>query len=251
MRSMKPLLLAFALLGVVACKQTDANTAGSTPDGKNTATRDTTGAVTPGKDASARQVEADAKPFNRAQPYAFPTGVIELTYSGDLVGRETIYFKDYGRTSRVDDQYVGKDNSKHNQTVITTPDKIYFVDNTTHRGYVDKLTEKTLAKMSNLLPDITAYGVDSAMRKNGYALTGRRKVAEQDCEVYGGKNAEFCFANGVNIQTTMDLGGMKYTLKATKIDQNATVSDDKFAPPANARLTSFEVYQKAVTKDQL
>ncbi|RYD77970.1 MAG: hypothetical protein EOP53_12030 [Sphingobacteriales bacterium] len=67
-----------------------------------------------------------------------------------------------------------------------------------------------------------------------------------------GGESEFCFWEGMNIRTQMQLGkNVKYKLEAVNIRENAKVDDDKFTPPGDIKLMDYSKYIKSQTKDKL
>jgi hypothetical protein len=242
-------IFTLAILSMAAsCKQSvkkDANTAtDSTSAGAN-------GMTEPGNGNDPQYT------FNREKPYPYETGIIEYKYTGDIQGTQTVYFKDFGRVLSVEEEYINTSaptQPRVKQMFINTPDKYYYVDLIGKQGYVAKRNDTSAKEQTNLLADVTTYGIDSAMNKNGYQPSGQIVISGKKCQVYKSESGEsqFCFWEGMNIRTEMSLGkNVKYKLEAVKIRENAKVDDDKFAPPADVKLLDYNKYLKAQTKDKL
>ncbi len=195
--------------------------------------------------------------FDKNKPYPYETGVIEYKYTGDIQGTQTVYFKDYGRILSVEEEYTNVSaptQPKVKQTFINTPDKYYFINHLAKQGYVAKRNDSTVKDQTNLLADVTTIGIDSAMNKNGYKPSGQVEISGKKCQVYKSETgeSEFCFWEGMNIRTEMQLGqNVKYKLEAVKIRENAKVGDDKFSPPGDVKMMDYNQYMKAQTKDKL
>ncbi|MGZ5242697.1 MAG: hypothetical protein ACXWDO_02135 [Bacteroidia bacterium] len=195
--------------------------------------------------------------FNQEKPYPYKTGIIEYKYTGDIQGTQTVYFKDYGRTLSVEEEYTNisaPTQPKVKQVFISTADKYYFIDMLTKTGYFSPKNDTSNKEQLNLLADVTTLGIDSAMRKSGYLPSGQVEISGKKCQVYKseGGESEFCFWEGMNIRTEMTLGpNVKYKLEAVNIRENANIDDDKFTPPADVKLMDYNKYIKAQTKDKL
>lgn len=195
--------------------------------------------------------------FNKDKPYPYETGIIEYKYTGGLEGTQIVYFKDNGKVLSVEENYVNKSApvaARTHQLFINTPDKYYFVNLETKMGYVAQRNDSAVKEQVNLLGDITTIGIDSTMNKNGYTPSGTTDIAGKKCRVYKSATgeSEFCFWEGMNIRTQMSLGpNVKYKLEAVKINENARVPDDKFTPPADAKILDYSKYLKEETRDKL
>jgi hypothetical protein len=194
--------------------------------------------------------------FNKEKPYAIESGVIKYKYTGDYEGTQTLYFKDYGLKERVEEDYINTKSPTHdkvNHIFISTPDKYIFIDLVGNTGYSARRNDTTTSLQGNLLRDLVTIGFDSTMRKNGYSRGGSRNVSGRYCQIYsGGESSQFCFYKGINIKTEMRLGkDFHYTLEATDIQENASISDDQFQAPQNVKLLDYKTYIKQQTKDKL
>jgi hypothetical protein len=195
--------------------------------------------------------------FDKEKPYPYETGVIEYKYTGGLEGTQMIYFKDYGRILSVEEDYVNTSSpvpSHTHQLFINTPDKYYFANLIDKRGYVVQRNDTATPGQVNLLGDITTIGIDSTMRKNGYKPSGTTDIAGKKCRVYRSASgeSEFCFWEGLNIRTQMELGAnVKYKLEAVKINENEKAPEEKFSPPSDVKILDYKTYVKQETKDKL
>jgi hypothetical protein len=191
--------------------------------------------------------------FNKDKPYPFETGILEYEYKGDRKGRQTVYIRDYGRTSRVEDEFekITPLSYKSYQVFISNPEKMYVIDMLQNNGYYIRQGDTSMNIQGNLLTDISRMGIDSTMRKNGYKRTGKDIVNHMTCQIYKGSSSRFCFANGYNIRTEMNYGSEKYTLELINKQENVSIPDDKFQPPADVKLTTWEAYVKNQTRGKL
>jgi hypothetical protein len=192
--------------------------------------------------------------FDREKPYPFKTGVITYKYTGDYKGRQTLYFRDYGKQQRVEDSFINLKSPFHNltsQVFISASDKFYFMDLVHHNGYFVKRTDTTYKLQGNLLNQMAKEGIESTMRNNGYNLKGVEDISGKKCLIYTSGNSKFCFYNGINIKTDMLGSNFKYMLEAVSIQDNASVADNLFAPDPDFTLVEYMKYVKAQTKDKL
>lgn len=185
--------------------------------------------------------------------YPFREGIIHYRYTGSYDGTQIIYFKDSGRIFRVEEDYINKIspvNDRVHQVYINTPERTVYINLETKLGY-EILQADNINLKDNLLKAITEVGVDSAMQGQGYSHSGEREVAGKQCRIYESQEGEsqFCFWNNINIKTEMLLGEkFKYTLEATRIEDNVKVPDDKFEIEKNVRIMPYKEYVKKVYK---
>lgn len=219
----------------------------------NNNTKDTTAA-----NRNANSDAANDYKFDAQKPYPYETGELDYQYTGDFEGTEKVYFKDYGRTYRVEENYINKaapTPEKVSLIFIKTPANFTYINNNTRKGYT--VTTKDTGGyefQGNLLHDFVSYGIDSTMRKNGYKKAGNENIAGKECQTYtsGDGKSKFCFWNGINVKTNMKLGEhFNYTLEATNIDKDASVGDDLFSPPAGIAILPYDKYVQSETKDKL
>jgi hypothetical protein len=185
--------------------------------------------------------------------FPFEEGIIHYRYTGSYDGTQIVYFKDSGRVFRVEEDYFNKVspvNDRVHQVYINTPERTVYINLETKLGY-EILKADNISLKDNLLKTITEVGLDSAMTGQGYSHSGEREVAGKQCRIYESKEGEsqFCFWNNINIKTEMTLGEkFKYTLEATKIEDNVKVPDDKFEIEKDVRIMPYKEYVKKVYK---
>lgn len=241
-RSLAAVTLA-VLFMAASCKNNKAKEA------ENTGTREQA-------DSSKDKSEVDYR-FDKEKPYPYEKGIIEYKYTGDYEGKQTVYFSDYGRSFRVEEDYVNENTPLHSriqQAFINTPEHFYYINLADKKGYVVDRNDTSVHIQDNFLKDFTTIGIDSTMRKNGYEQAGSQDVSGKQCQVYTSDDgkSKFCFWKGVNIKTEMKYGeDFDYTLEAVKIEENADVADEKFSPPSDIKLMNYKQYVKSQTKDKL
>lgn len=197
----------------------------------------------------------DFEEFNPEKPYPYPSGILEYKYTGNYEGNQKIYFKDHGRSYRVEEHYTNKITPGEevvNQIFIKTPEKFVFYDKNTKKGYYVDSNDSDFQFQGNLLHDFTSIGIDSTMRKNGYKKSGLEEVSGKKCQIYKSEDgkSQFCFWNGINIKTEMNGKQFQYVLEAEKIDEKK-VDDDLFSPESGIEILPYEQYVKSETKDKL
>ena len=194
-----------------------------------------------------------ADDFDPSKPYEHESGTIEYKYSGSIEGMQSFKFDDYGKTYVLEEKYTNKespDKREIHQLFIQKEDESYYINMKTKSGY--KIEGIDTASRSNMLVDFIRLGIDSTMKKNGFAYTGTKKVADQVCRTYSSGGVEFCFDGAVNVKSNYDLGEhLKYTLEATNIDYGARVSASSFQLPDGVNIMTKEQYTARSTTDKL
>ncbi len=178
------------------------------------------------------------------RPYPYESGMIEYRYSGAFDGTQKVWFTNHGKDFRVEDSYVNM------ASPTREPRDIIYIRHNNRSFYISpsrklgfEVKEKSGAV--NLLQQINTMGIDSAMRQNKYTVKGSQNVDGKQCITYSSadSSAQFCFWNGINVKTDMAYGkGIRYTLTAEKIDENARVSSEMYALPEDVKIVSRQQF---------
>jgi hypothetical protein len=205
------------------------------------------------KTVTSNKVERDAPD----KPYPYESGMIKYKYEGDYNGTQTVYFKDFGKWFRIEEEYVNEVSplkDKVSQVFIGTPEKFYFIDRISKMGYTSAGGKAAEEVEGNLLRDFTTIGIDSTMRKNGYSPSGEETISGKKCTIYSSEDGDskYCFWRGINVRTEINLQKqVKYSITAEEIDEKKDLEDNVFDPPSDIRFMEYNEYIQAVTKNKL
>lgn len=158
--------------------------------------------------------------------YQIKSGII--TFDQESMGthaKKVVYFDDFGAKERVEryneDGTVSEVNisdGKKRYTLIPADKQAYFVDENGNRGWEMEFTPwEKIQQQTNY--------------QENYAQAPNMTVAGKDCEsfVYGGKTT---FAGWQGL-TLYHKQGELVTIKATSLEENASIGLDKFTVPAD------------------
>jgi hypothetical protein len=170
--------------------------------------------------------------------YGVKSGVIEysITQTGNMMGMamngkgtgKTV-FKEWGsvevHTEKTESVTMGMKESDHIMTKILDG-KVYVVDFDSRSIY--EYTPDALAKSE--YKDLVNTG-KKMLESMGGKKVGDEKFKGYPCEVWSLMHVKVWLHKGVMLKSEADMMGIKHTMVATKIDLEASVSDDEFKLP--------------------
>lgn len=180
--------------------------------------------------------------------YRIKSGVIEYDMTGTQKGTETLYFDRYGMreakyTKAV--MSVAGMTIKQNTLTILDGEWQYSIDldkrtgTKTENPYIRHIGEQSGTKDFSDLSERFMTGM-------GGVKTGSEAVAGKTCDVWEIKklNTKSWVWNWVPLKTQVGMAGMMITSTATKFEEGASVSDDKFAIPPDVKITQGQDVKK-------
>jgi hypothetical protein len=171
------------------------------------------------------------------KPYGLKSGIIEYSYSGDKVGKGTLYFDDYGMKSAMFSDAV-QDGEKQKGWVVTFGDYQYMWD-------PDDLTEGM--KMKNPLitwmaesskGDIESF-TESMYSKMGFTKAPDETFLGKTCKVMKGNMGKVLTWNGILMLLDMKVMGTGSHQEVTKIQTNVPVDAKYFVLPRNIEFSEM------------
>lgn len=173
--------------------------------------------------------------------YPMQSGIIEYTYTGNQNGTEIVYFDQWGmREARYSNKKVDMMGQKFtlNTVALMDNDWIYTVDLDRKVGIKVKNTFLEDFIKDNPDKDLTKVG-EKMLEGMGGVKTGTDQIAGKTCDVWETKNMNTttCIWNGVPLRTEINAGPFQVKTVATKIQENAPVSEDKFKLPEGIQMT--------------
>jgi hypothetical protein len=238
MKQLLSLLVLSALLASCGSKTDPAAGKADTAGGKSTATSEPAAATGGGA------TEAPATPGKGT--YTAESGIIEM--KSDAMGDMTIttYFKDHGAT-KATYTMVEMMGQKSGQVVVEKDGYVTTYDLTSKTGQKRKLppgAASGASGMSGAMPDVSQFAAMSAEDKAKYkfAELESRTIAGKEGKGYSmemsGMKMKAWVWDNIPLRMEMEMGGPKpMVIEATKIETDVAVPDDKFAIPADVKIT--------------
>jgi len=174
------------------------------------------------------------------KPYGIRSGIIEYSYSGNKVGKGTLYFDDYGMKSAMYTDAV-EGGEKKRGWVVTSGDYQYMWD-------PDDLTKGMKLKnpiitwlASSSKGDIESF-TESMYAKMGMAKSGTENFLGKDCKAMKGKMGKVLTWNGILMLLDMKMGSYVSQQEATSIRTNIPVEAKYFIIPKNMKFSEMPEY---------
>jgi len=174
------------------------------------------------------------------KPYGIKSGIIEYSYSGDKVGKGTLYFDDYGIKSAMLTDAV-EQGEKRKGWVVTFGDYQYMWD-------PDKLTEGMKLKNpmitwieSKSKGDIESF-TESMYSQMGFTKGANETFLGKDCKVMKGDMGKVLTWNGILMLLDMKVMGYGSHQEVTKIQTNVPIDAKYFVIPKNIKFSEMPMF---------
>jgi hypothetical protein len=174
------------------------------------------------------------------KPYGIKSGVIEYSYSGDKVGKGTLYFDDYGLKSAMYTDAVER-GEKRKSWVVTSGDFQYMWDpEKSSEGM--KLKNPIIDWINSAAEgDIESFS-ESMYAKMGMEKSGSETLLGKECRVMKGKRGKALVWNGILMLLDMKMMGYKSHQEATDIKINLPVESKYFIIPKDIKFSEMPMF---------
>lgn len=171
------------------------------------------------------------------KPYGIKSGIIEYSYSGDRVGKGTLYFDDYGMKSAMFTDAV-QDGEKQKGWVVSFGDYQYMWD-------PDDLKEGMKLKnpiitwiAESSKGDVESYS-ESMYAKMGFKRAPDETFLGKPCKAMKGDMGKILTWNGILMLLDMKVMGTGSHQEVTKIETNVPVDSKYFVLPKNIEFSEL------------
>lgn len=175
-----------------------------------------------------------AQKSSQVLQYPYKSAVIEYTYSGNTTGTSTHYIDDHGRKSAQFNQFKTKSfgsTTETNQQVIFKDSIMYTIDLIKKEGVKTKIQNLNEKEIQDWAKDI-----DSLWRSMGFKKTGEGEILGKKCDIWEGMSTKVWVWQNFALKTETNIFG-KMVMEATKLDLNASISEDKFRIPDGIKMS--------------
>ncbi len=171
------------------------------------------------------------------KPYGLKSGIIEYSYSGDKVGKGTLYFDDYGMKSAMYTDAV-EDGEKRKGWVVTYGDYQYLWD-PDHSDEGLKLKNPIITWIAESSKgDIESF-TESMYSKMGFSKAPDETFLGKPCKVMEGKMGKVLTWNGILMLLDMKIMGIGSHQEVTKIQTNLPVDAKYFVLPKDIKFSEM------------
>ena len=174
------------------------------------------------------------------KPYGIKSGIIEYSYSGDKVGKGTLYFDDYGLKSDMYTDAVER-GEKRKGSVVTSGDYQYMWD--PERSTEGMKLKNPIIDWINSAAegDIESFS-ESMYAKMGMEKSGSETLLGKECKVMKGKRGKVLVWNGILMLLDMKMMGYKSHQEATDIKINLPVESKYFIIPKDIKFSEMPMF---------
>lgn len=174
---------------------------------------------------------------NTLKPYGLKSGIIEYSYSGDKVGKGTLYFDEFGMRSAMYNDAI-EDGEKRKGWVVTLGDYQYLWDpDRSDEGLKMKNPIITWIAESSK-GDVESF-TESMYSKMGFTKAPDETFLGKQCKVMKGDMGKVLTWNGILMLLDMNLMGMNSHQEVTKVQTNVPVDTKYFVIPRNIKFSEM------------
>jgi hypothetical protein len=174
------------------------------------------------------------------KPYGIKSGIIEYSYSGDKVGKGTLYFDDYGFKSAMYTDAVER-GEKRKGWVLTSGDYQYMWD--PERSSEGMKLKNPIIDWINSASggDIESFS-ESMYAKMGMEKSGSETLLGKECRVMKGKMGKALVWNGILMLLDMKMMGYNSHQEAIDIKINLPVDSKYFIIPKGIKFSEMPMF---------
>ena len=174
---------------------------------------------------------------NSLKPYGLKSGIIEYSYSGDKIGKGTLYFDDYGMKSAMYTDAV-EDGEKRKGWVVTFGDYQYLWDpDRSDEGF--KLKNPIITWIAESSKGDVESFTESMYSKMGFSKAPDETFLGKPCKVMKGDMGRVLNWSGILMLLDMKIMGAGSHQEVTKIQTNVPVDAKYFVIPKNIKFSEM------------
>ncbi len=172
--------------------------------------------------------------------YGIKSGIIEYSYSGDKVGKSTLYFDDYGNKSAAYADVVSNGEPSKGWVVSIGETQYMWDPAKTNEGMkVNNPMVKWIKESSK--GDINAF-YESTYAQIGMTPGPDENFLGKACKVFKGDMGKVLVWNGILMMMEMKMGAFESGQKATSVKTNVPVEAKYFILPKNIKFSEMPMF---------
>jgi hypothetical protein len=179
--------------------------------------------------------------------YSFKSAIVELKYSGDCSGTETVYIDDYGMKEAIVDNYAMKVMGTEVQTnhiQLNVGEWHYSID--LKKMKATKMKNAMVERMKNMSGEERkkwqGMGEEVLKGMNGKEV-GEETVAGKPCKVLSMESVgtKVWIWEGMTLKRHVKIMGVNQELEAVNLQLDVPVPADKFEVPSGVQVTEQDM----------
>ncbi len=171
------------------------------------------------------------------KPFGIKSGIIDYSYSGDKVGKGTLYFDDFGMKSAMYTDAV-EDGEKRRGWVVSYGDYQYIWDpDASDEGM--KLKNPIIAWIAESSKGDVESFTESMYSKMGFSKGPDETFLGKPCKAMKGNMGKVLTWNGILMLLDMKIMGIGSHQEVTKIQTNVPVDAKYFVIPKNIKFSEM------------
>jgi hypothetical protein len=171
------------------------------------------------------------------KPYGIKSGIIEYSYSGNKVGKGTLYFDDYGIRSAMYTDAVESGEKKKGWVVTSGEYQYMWNPDIPVEGM--KLRNPLIDWMASASKgDIESF-TESIYEKMGMIKNGTETMLGKECKVLQGKMGKVIICDGLLMLLDIKMGPYISHQEATSVKTNIPVEAKYFIIPGNIQFSEM------------
>jgi hypothetical protein len=171
------------------------------------------------------------------KPYGIKSGIIEYSYSGNKVGKGTLYFDDFGIKSAMYTDAV-ESGEKKKGWVITSGEYQYMW-NPDNPSEGMKLKNPLIDWMASASKGDIESITESIYEKMGMTKNGTETMLGKECKVLQGKMGKVITCDGLLMLLDIKMGPYVSHQEATSVKTNIPVEAKYFIIPGNIQFSEM------------
>jgi hypothetical protein len=171
------------------------------------------------------------------KPYGIKSGIIEYSYSGNKVGKGTLYFDDYGIKSAMYTDAVESGEKKKGWVV--TSGEYQYMWNPDNPSEGMKLKNPLIDWMASASKGDIESITESIYEKMGMTKNGTETMLGKECKVLQGKMGKVITCDGLLMLLDIKMGPYVSHQEATSVKTNIPVEAKYFIIPGNIQFSEM------------
>ena len=171
------------------------------------------------------------------KPFGIKSGIIEYSYSGDKIGKGTLWFDDYGMKSAMYTDAV-EGGEKRKGWIVSFGDYQYLWDpDRSSEGF--KLKNPIITWLAESSKGDVESFTESMYSQMGFSKAPDETFLSKPCKVMKGDMGKVLTWNGILMLLDMKLMGINSHQEVTKIQTNIPVEAKYFVIPKNIKFSEM------------
>lgn len=172
--------------------------------------------------------------------YGIRSGIIEYSYSGDKVGKGTLYFSDYGLKSAMYTEVIT--NGEQTKGWVVTTGDTQFMWDPSRPDEGMKAQNPMVAWMKEAAKGSLDAFYETTYSQIGFTKGQNETFLGKNCMTMKGDMGKLLFWNGIMMYMDMKMGAFNSHQEVTSLKTDVPVDAKYFAIPKNIKFSEMPVF---------